>query len=129
MEVHGGLIYILAEGPKDISAEYPAPAPPYVSAAAHDQDETPIYLLCDYTMYTYTVVNDDPPSAMTYTFAGQFDVRGTGNLIQNAPCGITAMYLHGPDQMMIIFCGFTLYHYKVDTAVWTNHGNVVTPCG
>ena len=126
LEVFGGLVYALLSGPRPLSAEFPAPVPPYVSAAAYDQGLTPVYLLSGDTMYIYSVGSGDPPAS--YTYVGQFDVRGTGNLIQNAPCPISAMYLHDGDQMMIIFCGYTLYHYKVDTAVWTNHGDVVTPC-
>ena len=113
--------------PKYLAEEYPAPVPAYVSAAAHEKDVTPIYLLCEYTLFVYNVVGGSGLS-LAYSSGGQFDVRGSGGLIQNAPCGITAMNLDHSEQEMVVFCGFTLYHYKVDTAVWTNHGKVKTPC-
>ena len=129
MEVHqwDNTTYMLASYagyPRSLADEFQATVPPYVSAAAYDGTST-VYLLHGYIMFVYHVITNTVPG-MTYTYGGQFDVRGTGGFIQKALCAITAMYLY--DQTVLVFCGFTLYNYEVGTGVWIKHGDVKTPC-
>ena len=69
VELHKGYgIYYLQPGwPKSLSDVYPAPVPPYVTAAACYLWTSPIYLLSDYTIYEYAVNRTPPDFAPTYT--------------------------------------------------------------
>ena len=113
--------------PKSLSQELNQRiVPRYVSAAAMQSSIGRLYLLCGNNMYEYDTAN--APPSLIYRYRTGYDITkfSASNPFYGAPAWVTAFHIEG--NAIVAFVGRHFYSY-IGSSGWTDHGDIVTPCG